>query len=84
MIIDRDKARNDYLFSHKPMIELPVATIQHMALYTALLPFEIAIKSIKSIENYNDIRLDTRYGMVKMAEQLVELTRNTDHDNTKA
>lgn len=80
MIIDRDKARNDYLFSHRPIIELPVAQIQHLALYTNRLPLNIAIESVKSIENYNDLSVDIQSATVNMAKQLVKLTRYTTLD----
>ncbi|MDC1406686.1 hypothetical protein N8314_03975 [Akkermansiaceae bacterium] len=63
------------------IIELPVATIQHQALYTNKSPLTIAIKSIRAIENYNELSIDTRHGMFKMAEQLVDMTRNESLDN---
>ena len=65
------------------LIELPVATIQHMALYTNLSSLEIATKTTESIENYNQISIDTKLATVKMAEQLVTMTRNVSLDNTK-
>ena len=83
MIIDRDQSRNDYLLSKSQLIELPVAIIQHEALYTNKSPLTIAIKATESIENYDDLSIDTVVGLRKMAKQLVELTRNESLDNIK-
>ena len=87
MIIDRDKARNAYLDSKEPIfkrsepiIELQTAHIMHQAMYTNKSSLTIAINVTRSIENYNQLGIDTRLGMIKMAKQLVIMTRNTNLD----
>ena len=93
MIIDRDKARNSYLFATREQrvskpeplgtIELPVAAIQQLALYTDMSPLNIAIHLIV---NDNDDDIDTIRNMRKMTQELVILTRNTklDTNNSEA